>query len=387
MKFTRKIELIALAVLAALASQFAVADDTGWYIGGNAGQSRANIDNARITAQLLGTGLNTTSITDNNRDTGFKLFGGYQINKTFSIEGGYFNLGRFGYVATTIPAGTQSGNIKLQGLNLDGIATLPVTDQFSVLGRLGLNYTQARDSFSSAGAVLAPVNANPSKTQMNYKLGAGLQYSFTDALALRLEAERYRVNDAVGNKGDVDLVSVGLVYHFDVKKPTPAPRAETPEPVVAVVAFVVPPAPAVVPPPPPPVYRKAIFAADSSAGSLFDFGKAEVKPAGKEAIDKFTTDLKGANYQVIRVTGHTDRIGPHLYNQKLSQKRAEAIKAYIAESAGISEDKIEAKGVDGAGHLTKPGECKGKKVTAALKACLAPDRRVEVEVNATRTAM
>ena len=376
MKLSRLSEMLGLAVLAALASQCAVAEDGGWYIGGNVGQSRAKIDDARIAAQLRGAGLATSSIFDNNRDTGYKLFAGYRISPTFAIEGGYFNLGRFGYLATTVPAGTLSGNIKLQGLNLDGVATLPVTDQLSVFGRLGLNYAQARDSFSSTGAVLAPANPNPGKSQLNYKFGAGLQYDFTQALGMRLEAERYRINDAVGSKGDIDLVSIGLVYRFGVEKPAPAPRAVAPEPVAAAPVVVVP----------PPVHRKAVFAADSSADSLFDFGKADVKPAGKNALDKFTTDLHGADYEVITVTGHTDRIGSHTFNQKLSERRAEAVKAYMVESASIPADKIEAKGVDGTDPVTKPGECKGNKVTPALKACLAPDRRVEVEVNATRTA-
>lgn len=378
MKFARKSGTLGLAVLAALASQFAVADDAGWYVGANVGQSRAKIDNPRITAQLLGAGFTTTSLTNNNRDTGYKLFGGYRINKNFALEGGYFNLGRFGYVATTTPAGTLSGNIKLQGLNLDGVGTLPLSEKFSVFGRLGLNYAQARDSFAGTGAIIVN-NPNPSKNQVNYKFGAGLQYDLTEALAMRLEAERYRINDAVGNKGDIDLYSLGLIYRFGVEKPAPAPRAVEPEPVVAAAA-------PVVVAPPPPVNRKAVFAADSSADSLFDFDKAVVKPSGRAAIDRFTTDLKGADYDVITVTGHTDRIGSHAYNQKLSERRAEAVKAYMIESAGIPADKIEAKGVDGAEPVTKPGECKGKKVTAALKACLAPDRRVEVEVVATRTA-
>lgn len=370
---------LGLAVLAALTSQFAMADDSGWYAGANVGQSRAKIDDPRIAAQLLQSGLTATSITDNNRDTGYKLFGGYQINKNFSLEGGYFNLGRFGYVATTVPAGTLSGNIKLQGVNFDGVGILPVTERFSVFGRLGLNYAQARDNFTRTGGVPALANPNPSKNQVNYKFGAGLQYDLTEALAMRLEAERYRINDAVGNKGDIDLYSLGLIYRFGVEKPAPAPRAAEPEPVVAA------PVPVVVAAPAPAPHRKAVFAADSSADSLFDFGKSDVKPSGKAAIDKFTADLKGADYEVITVVGHTDRIGSHAYNMKLSTQRAEAVKAYMVESAGIPADKIQTKGVDGAEPVTKPGECKGKKVTAALKACLAPDRRVEVEVVATRT--
>ena len=132
--------------------------------------------------------------------------------------------------------------------------------------------------------------------------------------------------------------------------------------------------------------KKVTFSADSSADSLFDFGKSTVKPAGKKALDKFAADLRGADFDVITVTGYTDRIGSHKYNMKLSTRRAEAVKAYLVESAGIPAGKIEAKGVDGANPVTKPGECKGKKATKKLISCLAPDRRVEVEVVATRTS-
>jgi len=375
---------LGLAVLAALTSQFAVADDSGWYAGANVGQSRVNIDNALITSRLAGTGLAATTITNNNRDTGYKLFGGYKINKNFALEAGYFKLGQFGYVATTVPVGTLSGNIKLQGVNLDAVGILPITEQFSVFGRLGVNYAEARDNFTSTGAVPVPVNPNPRWNEINYKFGAGLQYDFTKALGMRLEAERYHINDAVNTRGDVDLYSIGLIYRFDVEKPAPAPRAAEPAPAPVVAAPVL--RAIVIPPPPPPAPRKVVFAADSSAGSLFDFGKSDVKPSGKEAIDKFTTDLKGADYEVITVTGHTDRIGSHAYNMKLSARRAEAVKAYMVESSGIPADKIEAKGIDGAEPVTKAGECKGKKVTKSLIACLAPDRRVEVEVVATRTS-
>ena len=84
------------------------------------------------------------------------------------------------------------------------------------------------------------------------------------------------------------------------------------------------------------------------------------------------------------VTGHTDRIGTHAYNLKLSTRRAEAVKTYLVESAGIPVGKIAVKGVDGADPVTKPGDCVGKKATPKLIACLQPDRRVEIEVTGTR---
>ena len=373
--------ILGLAALAAIASPFAVADDSGWYGGVNVGQSRAKIDDARITRSLLGAGATATSISNDDRDTGYKLFAGYKFNRYFALEGGYFNLGRFGFSATTVPAGTLNGNIRLDGLNLDAVGILPITPKFSAFGRAGMDYAEARDNFSSTGSVPALMNLNPTKREANYKFGAGLQYDFTQSLGMRLEAERYRINDAVGNKGDIDLVSLGLVYRFGAKTPAPAPVAAAPEPVAAAPApepvVVVPPPP---PPPAPPPPKKVNFSADS----LFDFGKATVKPAGKQELDKLAADLRGVDFDIITVTGHTDRIGSHAYNMDLSTRRAESVKAYLVESAGIPAGKITARGTDGSDPITKPGECKGAKATKALIACLQPDRRVEVEVSGTK---
>lgn len=374
MKLARASGTLGLVALAAIASPFAMADDSGWYGGANIGQSRATIDDPKITSSLLTGGFTTSSITDDDRSTGYKIFGGYQFNKNFALEGGYFDLGKFGFTATTVPAGTLSGNIKVRGLNLDVVGILPITDKFSAFGRAGMNYADARDSFTGTGAVRV-TNPNPSKRDTNYKVGLGLQYAFTESLAMRAEVERYRINDAVGNKGDIDLVSVGLVYRFGGK--TPAPRAAAPEFVAAAPA----PQPATVTPPPlpPPAPTKVTFSADS----LFDFDKATVKPAGKQAVDKFSADLRGADFDVIKVTGHTDRLGSHAYNMKLSTRRAEAVKTYLVES-GIPAGKIGASGAGESNPVTKPGECKGEKATKKLIACLQPDRRVEVEVSGTR---
>lgn len=382
MKYKITSRTLGLLALAVIASPFAVADDSGWYIGANVGRSAAKIDDTRITSSLLGSGFSTTSISNDDRDTGFKIFGGYQFNRFFALEGGYFDLGKFGFTATTVPAGTLNGNIKLTGGNLDAVGILPITKMFSAFARVGVTYAEAKDSFAGTGLVNV-TNPSPSKSDANYKAGLGLQYAFNDSLGMRLEAERYRINDAVGNRGDIDLFSVGLVYRFGEKTPAPAPRAAAPEPVV--VAAAPEPQPEVVTPPPPvpvPVPSKVTFSADS----LFDFDKADVKPAGKQALDKFAADLRDDDFDVISVTGHTDRIGPHAYNMKLSTQRAEAVKNYLVQSAGIPADKIAAIGTDGSDPVTKPGECKGEKATKKLIACLQPDRRVEVEVTATQTS-
>jgi OOP family OmpA-OmpF porin len=359
---------LSLLVIAMMAGPMAVADDSGWYIGANAGQSRATIDNDRITRNLLGSGFTTNALTNDDRSIGYKLYGGYQFNRYFALEGGYFNLGKFGYTAYTTPQGSLTGEIKLQGVNLDVVGLWPITDKFSLFGRVGVNYAKAQDQFVGTGAVLV-TNPSPSARDTNYKFGVGVQYALTESLDVRAEVERYRINDAVGNKGDIDLISAGLVYRFGQKAREPA---LAPAPLAAIAT------------PAPVVERHAPKKVTLSADSLFDFNKSNVKPAGKRELDQLARDLNGTDYDQIMVIGHTDRIGSHAYNLKLSTRRAEAVKDYLISSGQIPAHKISAKGVDGADPVTKPGDCVGSKATPALIACLQPDRRVEVDVSGTK---
>ena len=378
MKLVRVIGTLSVMGMAAASSQFAAAADSEWYGGIGVGQSRAKIDDPRITSGLLSSGYATTSITNDERDTGYKIFGGYKFNKNFALESGYFDLGKFSFVATTVPAGTLSGQIKLRGINFDALGILPITDNFSAFGRIGVQYAEARDNFSGTGAVRV-TNPNPSKRQANPKIGLGVQYDVTPALGLRAEAERYRINDAVGNRGDIDVYSLGLLYRFGGSKPAPAAREEVREPVRVVAAPppVVEPAPVVVAAPMP---ERVTFSTDS----LFSFDKSVVKPEGKRALDKFAQDLKGTQYNQVSITGHTDRLGSDAYNMRLSNRRAEAVKAYLVDPAGIDASKIVTHGKGETEPVTKPGDCKGNKRTKKLVACLQPDRRVEVEVAGTK---
>lgn len=376
-KVSSKLGLVALA---GIASPCASAEHSGWYGGFSIGQARSDIDDVRITSGLLGGGFVTTSITDNDRDLGYKIYGGYQFNHNFALESGYFDLGEFSFTTNTLPPGTFSGNIKLKGANFDLVGLLPITQNFSALGRIGVNYAQAKDHFSGTGAVVVP-NPDRKKTTASYKFGIGLQYALTDSLGLRAEAERYRIDDAFGNKGDIDLITAGLVFRFGATSAM-AKVAMAPEP----VASPPPPVAAVIPPPTPPPPRVPTKIS-LSADSLFDFNSATVKPSGKTALDTLVTDLDGTRFEVISITGHTDRLGTRAYNQRLSAQRAEAVKNYMVQSAGIPASKIETRGVAETEPVTKAGECPSTSTanrSPALIACLQPDRRVEVEVRATR---
>ena len=320
---------------------------------------------------------------------GLQALRGYQINRNFAVEAGYFNLGKFGFTSTTVPAGSLSGSIKLQGVNLDLVGTLPLTQRLSAIARVGGQYAQARDTLTGGGSVTV-LNPNPSERGFNVKVGVGLQYEFSPSFLMRAEAERYRIHDAVGNRGNVNMYSLSLVFPFG-RTPAPAPR------VAAAPVYVAPapaPAPVAAPPPPPspsmvaeapvaavvlpPVRRRVSFEADS----LFTFDKAVVRPEGKITLDKFAQELKGTDFDVIMVEGHTDRLGSSAYNQRLSAQRVEAVKAYLVSSAGLQSQKISVVGKSETAPATK--DCVGNKPSPKLIACLQPDRRVEVEVTGTR---
>jgi len=390
MNRAKALGLVGLAVSSALAGPLALAQDAGWYGGLNFGQSRSKIDDPRIISGLLAGGFSSATIIDDNRDRGGKIFGGYQLNRYFAFEGGYFDLGKFGFTANTVPIGSLTGDIKIKGVNLDILGTLPLTEKFSAFGRVGVARAEARNTFTGTGLVrLLRTNANQRET--NAKYGMGLQYAVTDRLGMRAEVERYRINDAVGNNGDIDLVSLGLVYRFGSQRPAPtyvarAPDPAPPPPRPAVVEAIVPaPTAQPAPPPPPPLPAPALPTRVSfSADALFDFDKATINPDGKLALDKFANNLRGTRYDVINVTGHTDRIGSKAYNAALSTRRAEAVKSYLAGPAGIPAAKIMFKGMDESQPVTKPGDCKGDKPSTSLIACLQPDRRVDVEVIATK---
>ena len=246
MTIARASGTLGIVALAAIASPLALAADPGPYIGGNVGYSKSHFDEAGL-ARAIGPGFGITRVDSDDNDIGYKLYGGYQINRNLAVEAGWFDLGKFGFTATTVPAGTLAGSYKSRGVNLDLLGILPLGEQFSIFGRAGVIYAQTRSNFSGTGAVFFPTPSVGRETDLSYKFGFGLQYDFTRNLGVRVEAERYRVPDTVGRKENIDLYSIGLIYRFGRPAPTPVyqPAAYTPPPPP-------PPKPEAVAPPPKP---------------------------------------------------------------------------------------------------------------------------------------
>jgi OOP family OmpA-OmpF porin len=119
-----------------------------------------------------------------------------------------------------------------------------------------------------------------------------------------------------------------------------------------------------------------------SADALFDFDKATLRAEGKAKLDELAAKVQGIKLEVIIAVGHADRIGGDAYNQKLSEKRAAAVKAYLV-GKGMEANRVYTEGKGSKQPVTKPGQCKGPKSKKVID-CLQPDRRVDIEVIGTK---
>jgi len=119
------------------------------------------------------------------------------------------------------------------------------------------------------------------------------------------------------------------------------------------------------------------------AEPLFSFDKSVVRSDQRSKLNELVASLKGTQYDSISVIGYADRIGAGAYNQKLSERRANAVKAYLVRQ-GIPASKINAEG-RGESEPVTGDSCSGQRGNALI-ACLEPDRRVDVSVTATKPA-
>jgi len=142
-------------------------------------------------------------------------------------------------------------------------------------------------------------------------------------------------------------------------------------------------APAAAPKPaaaaPKPAAKKVTLAADA----LFDFDKAVLRPEGKAKLDKLVGDIQHIKLEVIIAVGHADRLGSDKYNQKLSERRAAAVKDYLV-GKGVEANRVYAEGKGEKQPVTGDKCGKSDKKTKKLIECLQPDRRVEIEVIGTQ---
>ncbi|MEP6771247.1 MAG: outer membrane protein OmpA [Polaromonas sp.] len=137
----------------------------------------------------------------------------------------------------------------------------------------------------------------------------------------------------------------------------------------AAPAAAAPAAPGAAPVVDPPAATKVTYAADA----FFDFDKSVLKPEGKAKLDDLVGKIKDINLEVIIAVGHTDSVGSDAYNQKLSVRRSEAVKAYLV-SKGIEKNRVYTEGKGEKQPVADNKTAEGR----------AKNRRVEIEVVGTR---
>ncbi|MRS13679.1 porin OmpA [Enterobacteriaceae bacterium RIT691] len=334
----------AIAIAVALAGFATVAQaapkDNTWYAGGKLGWS-----------QFHDTGWYDSSLQNNgpthDSQLGAGAFGGYQVNPYVGFEMGYDWLGRMPYKGDNV-----NGAFKAQGVQLTAKLGYPVTDDLDIYTRLGGMVWRA-DSSNNVGGDNHDTGVSP-------VFAGGVEWAMTRDIATRLEYQWVNnIGDAntVGVRPDNGMLSVGVSYRFGQGEPAP----------------VVAPAPA-----PAPEVTTKHFTLKSDV--LFNFNKATLKPEGQQALDQLYTQLSNMDPKdgSAVVLGYTDRIGSESYNQKLSEKRAQSVVDYLV-SKGIPANKISPRGMGEANPVTG-NTCDNVKARNALIDCLAPDRRVEIEV-------
>ncbi|MDG6448365.1 porin OmpA [Glaesserella parasuis] len=362
-----KKSLIALAVsgLAVASVANAAPQANSFYVGAKAGWATFHNDinqlnskyenDARYATSANGYGINRNSVT-------YGVFGGYQIIDNLAVELGYDYFGRVRGNKQEFRAFKHSAH----GTHLSLKPSYEVLNGLDVYGKVGAALVRNDYKFYDTED-----KAHNLKTSL--LLGAGVEYAILPELAFRVEYQWLsrvgNANKAAQKRGDTAMfgpgstyspdahsVSAGISYRFG-QGAAPAPAA-APEVVTKNFAF--------------------------SSDVLFDFGKANLKPAAAQTLDAAHTEIVnlGLANPAVQVNGYTDRIGKDAANLTLSQKRAETVANYIV-SKGVNPANVTAVGYGEANPVTG-NTCDAVKGRKALIVCLAPDRRVEIQVQGSK---
>jgi len=302
---------------------------------------------------------NNPSITDGTDTSDSRVGGGaylgYQANPYLAFEGGYDWLGKVKYKNNP-----NVSEFRAQGVSTVVKLSYPITEAFDIYKRLG--------AFIYHSNVKLPNGVKPGNTSVAPLFAGGLQYNFNEDVSARLDYQWVNKmksgSDAPGDfRVNNGLLSLGVSYNF---------------------ANLLSKQPVEPPPPPPPsevVTETTRFTLQDDV--LFEFAKSNLKESGKAKLDELVAQLSKLEPTDGRavVIGHTDRIGSDAYNQKLSLERATSVMNYLVER-GIPRNSISARG-EGKSNPVTGTKCNGLK-GANLKACLAPDRRVEIEITGSR---
>lgn len=316
--------------------------------------------------------MNTDSDLDADNGGGAFIKLGKELSEHWDIQGG---LG-YNRASEDIrnPAGV-GGRYKQTTLGIDALYMFS-RDKFRPFLLAGLGVARNDVDYSNF-----PQLQDRSNTSWMANVGLGAQYLFNDNFGLQADLRHqwsradakapgttFDADETIGNT----LFNLGAIIRFGAPAPAPVVAEPAPAPVAAAEPAPEPaPAPVAAPEPCQPKFETITIQAEK----LFGFDKFKLNGDAVVEVDDVVKTLKDhPEFDVVVVTGHTDRIGSEQYNQKLSEKRAEAVKQHLI-SHGIEASRIRAVGK---GELQPIVECKDVKGKKALVECLSPNRRVVI---------
>jgi OmpA-OmpF porin, OOP family len=317
--------------------------------------------------------MNTDSDLDANNGGGAFIKLGKELSQSWDLQGG------LGYNRASEDTGIAGagGRYKQTTLGLDALYMFSRSN-FRPFLLAGLGAARNNVDYSNIATL-----QDKSKTSWLAGLGLGAQYLFNDSFALQADLrEQWSKSkaNAPGTTFDADgtvantLFNLGGIFRFGAPAPVVAEAAPEPAPIAAAPEPMPEPAPA--PAPEPVACTPQMDTITVDAAKLFGYDKASLQAEGKAALDDAAAKIKAApEIKAVIVTGHTDRIGSDAYNQKLSERRANQVKDYLA-SQGVDAAIIEAVGK---GESEPVVQCAGNKATKKLISCLQPNRRVEIK--------
>jgi OOP family OmpA-OmpF porin len=323
--------------------------------------------------------MNTDSDLDADNGAGAFIKLGKELSESWDIQGG-LGYNRAGEDTGVAGVGDR---YKQTTLGLDALYMFSRSN-FRPFLLAGLGAARNNVDYSNLAI------SDKSKTSWLANVGLGAQYLINDTFGLqadlrhqwtRSNAKSVGVFDADGTIGNT-LLSLGGIFRFGAPAPMPVAAVE-PAPAAPVAAPA--PAPVVAAPAPTPapvvVCKPTLETITIAAEKLFGFDKAQLQDDGKAALDEAAGKIKAnADIELVLVTGHTDRLGSDKYNQNLSERRANQVKAYLV-SQGVDASRLQAVGK---GESEPVVACDGVKGSKALKECLQPNRRVVLSAEKQR---
>jgi OOP family OmpA-OmpF porin len=205
-----------ILMAAAIAGAFVAAPASAqWYVGGGVGSAQAKLG----TASASSGGVTASVQGNSSSDTSYKIYGGYQFTPNWGVEAQYVNLGKYNYSITSNVAGVSgSGSYKPESWGLAGTGTLPLSNNFYLMGKLGVAFNKVRDGgfcVSGPGGSACGNVGNGNKTDLLAGLGVG--YNFNKNIGVRVEYENFgKMSKGDSGSGNIkgDNWAVSLKYSF-----------------------------------------------------------------------------------------------------------------------------------------------------------------------------